>query len=275
MQIKHSSDRIIGYYMKSTPSHSDYPPQAYELLVKAEPRHFWFRGRNVVIRTIIRRLFSDYVGKRFLEVGCGTGYVLAQLNRMGFNVTGLDMHPEGLVYAKKRVPEASFVRGSLAAYRPKTLFDAIGMFDVVEHIEDDHAALHQCTRLLKTGGMLFLTVPARPELWSAYDDISGHKRRYTKTTLTSLLNRSGYTIRYMSYVGFFQYLPHLIMKRFMLHKSGGKKTDVMSVLRQVVWQPPAAMNWMLEQSFLWDMAISKIMPLQVGTSLIVAAQKAV
>lgn len=260
---------------KDTASSHDYPAEAYALLAESEKKHFWFRGRNMVIRSIIQSTFPGYKGKRFLEVGCGTGYVLAELARMGFVVTGLDMHSEGLAYAKRRVPKATLITKSLANFHPKIRFDAIGVFDVIEHIPKDSNALLQCAALLKKGGMLYLTVPARPELWSVYDDISGHKRRYTKRSLAQVLTAAGFRIRSISYFGFFQYIPHLIMKRFILSTSGSGSKDMMSVLKKVVWQPPTVLNWLLERSFAWDLWISNIIPLPVGTSLIVAAQKAV
>ena len=229
----------------------------------------------MVIREIIRSSLHSYQGKSFLEVGCGTGYVLAELARIGFRVTGLDMHEEGLAYARQRVPSASFFAGKLDQFRPKKLFDAVGMFDVLEHIPNDKQAIQECSRLIGKAGILYITVPARPELWSVYDDISGHKRRYTKRSLVEVLTAGGFRIRSISYFGFFQYIPHLIMKRFMLSKSGNTSKDVMPILKKVVWQPPGILNRLLEQSFALDMFFSKIVPLPFGTSLIVAAQKAV
>lgn len=260
--------------MKSdhTASLHDYPAQVYTLLSESEKKHFWFRGRNVVIRNVIQSSLHDYQGKSFLEVGCGTGYVLAELARMGFRVTGLDMHKEGLAYARKRVPSATFFTGKLDQYRPKKLFDAVGMFDVLEHIPDDTQAIRECSRLLNKAGMLYITVPARQELWSVYDDISGHKRRYTRESLSHVLTRAGFRIHAISYFGFFQYVPHLIMKRFIL---SGTPKDIMPVLKRVVWQPPGILNWLLEQSFTLDMFLSKFIRLPFGTSLIVSAQKAV
>ena len=259
--------------MKSKDSHSDYPPEAYTLLSNAEKHHFWFRGRNTIIRKIITSTYPDYSGKRILEVGCGTGYVLRELDHMGFRVTGIDMHPEGLVYAKKRVPNARLVRGDLFTYKPGKPFDAIGIFDVVEHIEQDIEALQHCARLLSHHGRLFLTVPAREELRSVYDDISGHKRRYTKEALSRVLEKAGFRICFIGYFGFFQYFPHLFMKRFTLQKRSDQIPDTLSVLRHVVWQPPAFLNWLLEKSFDLDMFISRFMSLPIGTSLIVSAEK--
>lgn len=253
--------------------HSDYPKSAYALLSRAEERHFWFRGRNTVIRNVIERTFPRFTGKRFLEIGCGTGYVLRELDRMGLTVTGLDMHADGLVFARKRVPDAVFITGDMFRFTPKKRFDAVGIFDVIEHITDDRRALQKCGELLVNNGMLFITVPARPELRSVYDDISGHKRRYTKETLTDLLIRSGFRIRFIGYAGFFQYIPHFIMKRLMLGKI--RKNDTMSVLTEVVRQPPAFINWLLEKTFGWDMWLSRYIALPVGTSLIASAEKTI
>lgn len=252
---------------------SSYPKEAYTLLSESENKHFWFRGRNMVIRETIRSSLRNARGMSFLEVGCGTGYVLAELAKMGFVVTGLDMHDEGLAYARQRVPAGNFFVGTLDQFRPKQRFDAVGMFDVLEHISNDSTTLLSCLRLLRKNGMLYITVPARPELWSVYDDISGHKRRYTKDSLVEVLTAAGFRIRSISYFGFFQYIPHLVMKRLILSQSGSTANDVMSVLKKVVWQPPGMLNWLLEQSFALDMFLSKFVRLPFGTSIVASAQK--
>ncbi len=261
--------------MKSRTSHSDYPSKAYAVLSNAEKRHFWFRGRNTIIRKIISSTYPECRDKQILEVGCGTGFVLSLLDSMGFRVTGLDMHPEGLVYAKKRVPSAECIQGDLFTYKPKKTYDAVGIFDVVEHIDDDVEAVRHCARLLNSHGRLFLTVPAREELRSMYDDVSGHKRRYTKAMLSAVIKKAGFRIRYIGYFGFFQYIPHVFMKRFMLFTRSNKKPDMLIVLTRVVWQPPAVLNWILEKSFDLDMLIFRFVSLPIGTSLIVSAEKAV
>lgn len=256
---------------KKSPA-SDYPKEAYALLVDREERHFWFRGRNHAIRSIITKYFPKPLGKRLLEVGCGTGYVLRDLAAMGFRVTGLDMHGDGIRYAKKRVPSATFVVGDLFGYTPAKKFDAIGIFDVIEHIADDVQALGRCRSLLNPGGMVFVTVPARSELWSVYDTISGHKRRYTKASLTRTLEQSGYTVRFVGYLGFFQYLPHLLVKKFMI--SNLHANDTMAVLEDVLHMPVAPLNRLLLLSMRLDTYLTTRVTLPFGTTLIACAQKA-
>jgi len=252
---------------------SSYPKEVYTLLSESEENHFWFRGRNMVIREVIQSSVRNFQGMNFLEVGCGTGYVLAELARMGFIVTGLDMHKEGLAYAKRRVPEATFFTGKLDQFRQEKQFDAVGVFDVIEHIMQDRDTLMKCGNLLKKNGVLFITVPARPELWSVYDIISGHKRRYTKSSLKQVVTASGFRIMRVSYFGFFQYIPHIVMKRFILAKYEDEPNNMMSIFKKVIWRPPRVFNWLLEMSFALDMFISRFIELPIGTSLIVSAQK--
>jgi len=251
---------------------SEYPKEAYALLVDREERHFWFRGRNHAIRSIISKYFPKPSGKRFLEVGCGTGYVLSELAAMGFRVTGLDMHDDGIAYAKKRAPSATFVVGDLFRYHPAKKFDAVGIFDVIEHITDDIQALRRCGTLLHPGGMVFVTVPARGELWSTYDTISGHKRRYTKETLTKALERSGYTVRFVGYLGFFQYLPHFLVKKLLI--SPAHTDDTMAVLHDVLRMPAPLLNQLLLLSLRLDTYLTTRIALPFGTTLIACAQKA-
>jgi SAM-dependent methyltransferase len=67
-------------------------------------------------------------------------------------------------------------------------------FDVLEHLDDDEAAVGEIARVLRPGGHFLVAVPCDPRLWSAHDDAVGHVRRYTRPTLTDLLARGGFTL---------------------------------------------------------------------------------
>jgi hypothetical protein len=82
---------------------------------------------------------------------------------------------------------------------------AIGIFDVLEHIENDIDFLKKLSLYLEPKGMLYLTVPSYQFLWSHEDSLAGHYRRYTLKKLTKLLTDAGYKIQYKSY--FFALLP--------------------------------------------------------------------
>src|SRR5580704_14188447 len=161
-----ASSKIVEYDSAS------YDPNLYESLVAVEDRHFWFRARNRAITAVFESLRDDLKpGYRVLEVGCGTGNVLRDLqtSAVGGNVIGMDLHMEGLRYARHRLDPAMLVQAD-ADFPPFSVrFDVVGLFDVIEHLDDDVGVLRQLRQLVKPGGALMLTVPADPNLWSYFD----------------------------------------------------------------------------------------------------------
>lgn len=250
----------------------DYPEAAFALLFSLEDKHFWFQSRNRVIRQVIERNCPDYRGKTFLEVGCGTGYVLSMLDRMGLKVTGLDMHKEALRFAKQRTT-AALVCNTLDQHRVDVLYDAIGAFDVVEHVENDQGFLAQCKSLLSQGGRLFLTVPAGMELWTDIDRISGHKRRYTRLNLITLLTHAGFTVTDIRYFGFFQYIPYFLMKKMVSRRVVSKNADEVMLIKEILAPPPLVIHAFLMFLFRLEELLHRVVPLPFGTSLIIAAKK--
>lgn len=180
---------------------TSYDPSAYESLVAVEDRHFWFRARNSAIvaafESVRRELRPGY---RVLEVGCGTGNVLRELQRVavGGTVIGMDLHQEGLRYAQRRVNPALLVRADASRPPFSVRFEVVGLFDVLEHLEDDVAVLRQIRELLTSRGALLVTVPADPRLWSYFDVASHHQRRYGARELNDKLVAAGYAVEYLS-----------------------------------------------------------------------------
>lgn len=170
----------------------------YSLINQVEGSHFWFAGRNRLIRAIIHRFLPKLRGLAFLEVGFGTGIVLQLVEEMGFKVWGIDVNHQALAFARCRTG-ANLARQSFYSYRLKPRFDAVGAFDVLEHQAQDEVFLRRCYRLLKPGGYLILTVPAGPKLWSSIDEISGHKRRYSHLELLAKVQRAGFAVVFWNY----------------------------------------------------------------------------
>jgi SAM-dependent methyltransferase len=77
-------------------------------------------------------------------------------------------------------------------------FHLVGLFDVLEHLDDDVGVLRDLRRLLAAGGRLLLTVPADPALWSYFDEASHHRRRYTPATLRAALAAAGFRVDYLT-----------------------------------------------------------------------------
>jgi SAM-dependent methyltransferase len=183
------------------PPEASYDPVAYESLVAVEDRHFWFRARNRAIiaafESVRRELRPGY---RVLEVGCGTGNVLRELQRfaVGGSVIGMDLHQEGLRYAQRRVNPALLVRADASRPPFSVRFELVGLFDVLEHLKDDVAVLRRLRELLTPHGALLVTVPADPRLWSYFDVASHHQRRYVARDLNDKLVAAGYAVEYLT-----------------------------------------------------------------------------
>lgn len=175
-----------------------YHISIFEHIHAVEKEHFWFIARNEMIRDLLMRFFPDVNNKKFLDVGCGTGYVMGELERMGFAVTGLDINARALKHAKK-VTSGTLVRSSIFTYHPDHFFDIVGAFDLMEHIPNDTGFLARCRALLHQGGYVFLTVPAGQYLWSDVDVVWGHQRRYSRERLQTIVTESGFRIAFMGY----------------------------------------------------------------------------
>ena len=181
-------------------------------LAAAEARHFWFDARNRLIIAALARHFPT--ARAFLDLGCGTGGVLAAIDRgrTGLDLCAGDALLAGLVRAERRVPRASFVQLDLRHLPYDREFDVIGIFDVLEHLDDDEAVLREVRRATKPGGGVIITVPQHPSLWSAVDEFSCHRRRYTRAGLLAKVRRTGFAVeRVTSFMTFV--LPALLLSR--------------------------------------------------------------
>jgi SAM-dependent methyltransferase len=146
--------------------------------------HWWFRGRQRILEALLRRELTGSPSRSIASLGCGPAEGLKWLIPLaGPNgrVVGLDLDPlhacrsvRGLEYVVGKLETAPLVSGS---------FDVVLALDVLEHLIDDRVGLREAARLVKTGGLLLVTVPALPSLWGEQDVVNHHCRRYTKRTL--------------------------------------------------------------------------------------------
>jgi SAM-dependent methyltransferase len=175
-----------------------YDPAFYGTIATSDDDHFWYRARNEVIGALVDQVTADLPdGFRVLEVGCGGGTVLRMLERRCRHglVVGTDLHHAGLALSRRRTP-ASVVQADIERLPFRVRFHVVGMFDVLEHLEDDREALLRVRAMTEPGGVLLLTVPSRPSLWSYFDEAAQHQRRYTLRRLTDVVGAAGYDIEY-------------------------------------------------------------------------------
>jgi SAM-dependent methyltransferase len=158
-------------------------------LSEAEARHFWFRTRNDLISKRLTVL-GCVPPARVLDLGCGGGAVCAHLANLGFEVTGVDGHRARVLDAAQRVPGGIFFVHDLAngiAPFKEGAFDAVGLFDVIEHLHQPGDALIDALSCTRPGGLVVGTVPALMSLWSEVDAHAGHRLRYEEPLLGQLL----------------------------------------------------------------------------------------
>jgi SAM-dependent methyltransferase len=185
-----------------------YPAEGNEACFAVEETSFWFEHRNEVIAALIGRYRDELEGAPFADIGGGNGFVALAIEALGIPTLLVEPGPQGARRAHAR-GLSSVVEGTLDScqFRDGCLAGA-GMFDVVEHIADDVGFLRETRRALRPGGLVFVSVPAYPLLWSHEDAAAGHERRYTSASMSRLLEEAGLEKRYLGH--FFRPLPPLI-----------------------------------------------------------------
>ena len=174
--------------------YSGFKGHYFKDLAEVEAANFWFRARNKIILWALCKYAPTL--KSFLEIGCGTGFVIASVAKQfpDARLLGSEFLEEGLVYARQRVPGAEFAQMDARNIPYAAELDAIGAFDVLEHIEQDEVVLQQINQALKPGGFVFITVPQHRWLWSGVDEYACHVRRYSADELHRKVTQAGFDI---------------------------------------------------------------------------------
>lgn len=223
-----SRDGIYRFAPELAAANDGFESDAFARLATLEAGNFWFRSRNRLIVWALKEYFAET--RKFLEIGCGTGFVLAGVQRAfpGWSLCGSEIHDAGLVFAEGRLPGVTLFQMDARAIPFDAEFDVIGAFDVLEHIDDDETVLKQMRQAVRPGGGILVTVPQHRFLWSTVDDHSCHKRRYGRQELIEKVQRAGFTpVRITSFVSLL--LPLMFLKRFSLR--GRRPTDPGSELK--------------------------------------------
>ena len=231
----------------------------YDRMAELDTQHWWYRARRMVLADLIARQIKPPRDARILEIGCGTGHNLAMLGGFG-TVDAIEIDPAAREIAANRLgrdvddaPLPTLQGVNDGGY------DLVAVLDVIEHIEEDEAALRMIARKLRPGGRILITVPAHPWMWSAHDVVNHHHRRYTKKTLRRAIAAAGLRTDLLSYFNSLLF-PLAAAARLAGRLTGKEDSDDKL--------PPAPVNKLFEALFALERHAIGRVPFPPGVSLV-------
>ncbi len=240
-------------------------PDEHDSLFEIEESSFWFQHRNQCIMNALKK----YPPKgMFYDVGGGNGCVAKAIQNTGYDVTLIEPYEKGAYNAVKRGVETVVCSTLQGSGIPRDSIPAIGIFDVLEHINDDIAFLSDLNSYLVDGGKLYTTVPSYQFLWSEIDKESYHYKRYRLSALKNKLENANFDILYQTY--FFALLPiQIYLLRTLPSKLKIKRNEKVTPKehKQTLLKPITTIYSKIETLIL------KKMSLPFGGSCLVVAQK--
>lgn len=241
-------------------------PYTYEILYRTEESHWWFVGRRRLILDQIARFCEGRHDLRSLDLGCGTGIFLESLARHG-EAIGLDFSDDALAFCRERGLRRLVRADGTAMPFSDASFDLVTANDLVEHLEDDAAAVREFHRVLKPGGRAVIFVPAFTFLWSLQDEISHHRRRYTVPRLASVIEAAGLELERITYAN---------MLLFPVIYAGRQALKALRRFKEVRTENdlhPGWSNGILRTIFGWEVPLLRRMNLPFGVSILAVCRK--
>lgn len=253
-------------------AYADYPDSGFDLTDKNAQSSFWVSSRNRLFKNIVQRNMSPTGKTKFLEIGCGTGDFIQQIvQNENLEITGSEIYLKGLLYAKKNLPKVDFIQFDVTQGVVSEEFDLIVAFDVIEHIEDDVAALTNINQMLTKNGVFIVSVPQHMFLWSKLDEIVKHKRRYSRRELVAKLQENGFDISYCTSYLFFLF-PLMLISRIFDKGRDQTQSDEVALEKRVKFS--SVLNWVFDLFMRIDEALIRLgISLPFGGTLVVVAKK--
>ena len=235
----------------------------HERMAAHDSTHWWYRARRDILSDYITRYANLPEQARILEIGCGTGHNLPMLATFG-EVDAIEIDDASRAIASERLgkPVGAAPLPELPGVE-RGAYDMVAVLDVVEHIEDDVAALKAMASLLKPGGTILIAVPAHQWMWSAHDVVNHHHRRYSKDTLNAAIAAAGLKARKMCWFNSLLF-PLAAAARIVGRMRGKDDSDD---------SPPAApLNWAFEKVFRLERHLVGRVPMTPGVSIVTLAE---
>lgn len=232
-------------------------PGEYENLARVEAGHWYYRGKRRIVRHWLKWAApSGQIRPVLADYGAGTGRFAGEMAAEA-RVLAVDDAPESLALLNT-VPGIEVRRGGCGRLPlADGEADLLTALDVLEHVDDDAAAVGEFHRVLKPGGVLVVTVPAGPWLWSDWDTALHHRRRYTLRGLRGLFPRHAWEVLHSSGINTAALPAVWLLRRLRL--SGARAEDRI---------PPVTLNRLLEWLFVAPARTRIPVPIGVGAILV-------
>jgi SAM-dependent methyltransferase len=241
----------------------------HDRLRRIEEASLWFTTRNQLIEAALDRAGRP---RSLWDIGAGNGFVTLHLQRAGIAAVAVEPGPHGARAAADRgVREV--VQGTIDGLElPDASLDAVGLFDVIEHLRAPQTLLEEVRRVVRPGGLVVATVPALPALWSDVDEYSGHVRRYRKSHLVAEFEQAGFEVTYSNYAFAAAVVPVLVLRVLRRRQHASREQHDHDVERQLAGQsrPVAALG---RAVMAVERAWSKRLPVPFGTSALCVARR--
>ena len=238
-----------------------------EATARAERDHFWFHGFRRFVQPLLVEATEGVQAPRILDCGCGTGHNLKMLRQFG-RAWGIDITWSGLAYARDG-GERGIARASASCLPfPAGQFDLVTSFDVLYALDDtvERKALDEMYRVLRPGGQVLINVAALKMLTGNHSVLGGEVRRYSRQELRDHLERTGFTVRRITYTNFLL-LPLVLSVRFAQRLGGHHESDIeITVPRQPV-------NAILAGTLALEAQALRLVDMPAGSSLLALAEK--
>ncbi len=240
----------------------------YKRYYTLEREHWWFSARAEILMTHIRRVFAGRTDLKILNIGAATGYSSELLQQFG-TVTSIEFDQDCYEFTRDVVKIPIQLGSILGLDFSNNTFDLVCAFDVIEHVEDDLLAVSEMRRVAKTGGVLFVSVPALMLLWSEHDVVNHHFRRYSSKILRGLFSEHDTPI-FHSYFNFWLFFPIAIIRvisRLFTKKHLAKPEDTQSDFDN--FKNGGVVNALLKGVFLSEnILLKRFIAFPVGVSIL-------
>jgi SAM-dependent methyltransferase len=196
--------------------------EEYHALDRVEAEHWFYAGKRRIVRAWLDRLGPLGRDDLLIDVGAGTGRFLAELEGR-CRRAGVEPSPVAIAIARRRT--GGLVRAEALALPFRSgVAAAVTALDVIEHLDDDRAAVAELARVTRPGGLVLINVPAFAALWSDWDVALGHRRRYRRATFDALCDPAVLELVHRAYTNPWLFVPMLVYRRARTALGSGSST---------------------------------------------------